>query len=328
MSISDSQTEKILEYLISLVDYEEPNHEDMQVEESKQPDQSSTKASTKGETAKSSSVSRPAYMSKVKGVASKTETDSKKSLDPDAEWPVPEEDDNVSLAVPAILNFINGYFLSRVSQNIDLSEIRQRRIERRKRQQEKASLAKKHNYKDLIKDDLAKQSSSSLGIEGFKEASFVKKDTIKDEAGNDLLCTFSKTQRNYQQQHWYMCYTCGLNGQEGVCSTCAKTCHKGHEVVYCRISSFFCDCQFKFKCVCLPDEFKENPSVPKKDMLWSGFNYESSPFSSEMPWRKDSRGGDFRGNFRGNYSRGMMRGRGRPPGGRAEDHELFNVYRK
>ncbi|KAK7234637.1 histone-lysine N-methyltransferase [Aureococcus anophagefferens] len=43
-------------------------------------------------------------------------------------------------------------------------------------------------------------------------------------------------------QHWYNCATCGLVGDKGCCSACARKCHAGHELSYSRKSSFFCDC--------------------------------------------------------------------------------------
>ena len=44
------------------------------------------------------------------------------------------------------------------------------------------------------------------------------------------------------EQHWYFCYTCDLTVSKGCCSACARTCHRGHKVVYSRESRFFCDC--------------------------------------------------------------------------------------
>jgi hypothetical protein len=55
------------------------------------------------------------------------------------------------------------------------------------------------------------------------------------------LCSFI-VQEGFQEQHWYNCRSCGLVGEKGCCSTCALRCHHGHDVVYARFSSFFCDC--------------------------------------------------------------------------------------
>jgi len=31
----------------------------------------------------------------------------------------------------------------------------------------------------------------------------------------------------------------------GVCSICAKVCHRGHDVTYAKFGNFFCDCGAK-----------------------------------------------------------------------------------
>jgi hypothetical protein len=125
-----------------------------------------------------------------------------------------------------------------------------------------------------MRDELTND-PSSVTIDGFGEDTFIKKENLKDENGKPALCSFAKTRRNYQNQHWYMCFTCGLSGNEGICGLCAKTCHKGHEVVYCKLSSFFCDCQFKSNCKSLPDDFKEANSMQQQnDDDFGGFSYD------------------------------------------------------
>ncbi|KAI0565044.1 hypothetical protein FGB62_22g334 [Gracilaria domingensis] len=56
------------------------------------------------------------------------------------------------------------------------------------------------------------------------------------------LCTYTSTGSQFVEQHWYFCYTCELSGSEGVCSTCARVCHRDCEVAYSKFSRFFCDC--------------------------------------------------------------------------------------
>ncbi|XP_024381357.1 auxin transport protein BIG isoform X3 [Physcomitrium patens] len=56
------------------------------------------------------------------------------------------------------------------------------------------------------------------------------------------VCTFTSSGSNFMEQHWYFCYTCDLTVSKGCCSVCARVCHKGHKVVYSRLSRFFCDC--------------------------------------------------------------------------------------
>ena len=62
------------------------------------------------------------------------------------------------------------------------------------------------------------------------------------EAMQADLCTFTATGSNFEKQHWYHCYTCGLSNSEGCCSVCVRRCHAGHDVSYARFSRFFCDC--------------------------------------------------------------------------------------
>jgi len=55
-------------------------------------------------------------------------------------------------------------------------------------------------------------------------------------------CTFTETGRQFVEQHWYYCYTCGMTCGEGICRVCALVCHRDHEISYSRSSRFFCDC--------------------------------------------------------------------------------------
>lgn len=43
-------------------------------------------------------------------------------------------------------------------------------------------------------------------------------------------------------QHWYHCHTCKMIDRVGVCSVCARVCHRGHDVTYAKFGNFFCDC--------------------------------------------------------------------------------------
>lgn len=64
---------------------------------------------------------------------------------------------------------------------------------------------------------------------------------------NSRLCTFTVTQKEFMNQHWYHCHTCKMVDGVGVCSICARVCHKskGHDVTYSKHGSFFCDCGVK-----------------------------------------------------------------------------------
>jgi E3 ubiquitin-protein ligase UBR4 len=66
-----------------------------------------------------------------------------------------------------------------------------------------------------------------------------------DDSLNNRLCTFTQTQKEFMNQHWYHCHTCKMVDGVGVCSVCAKVCHANHDVTYSKHGSFFCDCGAK-----------------------------------------------------------------------------------
>lgn len=56
-------------------------------------------------------------------------------------------------------------------------------------------------------------------------------------------CTLAATGENFQPQYWYFCITCGLNGYNGICASCAATCHANHLTFYDYFShGCYCDC--------------------------------------------------------------------------------------
>ncbi len=59
------------------------------------------------------------------------------------------------------------------------------------------------------------------------------------------LCTYTITKKDFMNQHWYYCHTCKMVDRIGVCSICARVCHKGHDISYSKYGSFFCDCGAK-----------------------------------------------------------------------------------
>lgn len=67
-------------------------------------------------------------------------------------------------------------------------------------------------------------------------------DDEEDEDLCDKLCTFTVTQKEFINQHWYHCHTCKMLDGVGVCNVCAQVCHRGHDVTYSKHGSFFCDC--------------------------------------------------------------------------------------
>uniref|UniRef100_A0A1I7VYD8 Zinc finger in N-recognin family protein n=1 Tax=Loa loa TaxID=7209 RepID=A0A1I7VYD8_LOALO len=84
------------------------------------------------------------------------------------------------------------------------------------------------------------------------------------------LCTFASTAKEFVQQHWYNCYTCGMVEGEGVCSVCAVNCHRNHDLSYSKFGSFFCDCGAK-GCVAL-----KSTSYPKPQRV-SNQKYATLP---------------------------------------------------
>ena len=66
-----------------------------------------------------------------------------------------------------------------------------------------------------------------------------------EESLNNKLCTFTVTQKEFMNQHWYHCHDCKMVEGVGVCTVCAKVCHKGHDLTYAKFGSFFCDCGAK-----------------------------------------------------------------------------------
>lgn len=67
----------------------------------------------------------------------------------------------------------------------------------------------------------------------------------KDAILTNKLCTFTITQREFMNQHWYHCHTCKMVDGVGVCTVCARVCHRGHDISYAKFGNFFCDCGAK-----------------------------------------------------------------------------------
>lgn len=74
-------------------------------------------------------------------------------------------------------------------------------------------------------------------------------DSDEDSLSNKL-CTFTVTQKEFMNQHWYHCHTCHMLDGVGVCSVCARVCHKGHDLSYAKYGNFFCDCGAKADSSC------------------------------------------------------------------------------
>lgn len=66
-----------------------------------------------------------------------------------------------------------------------------------------------------------------------------------DDSLCNKLCTFTITLKEFMNQHWYHCHTCNMVNGVGVCTVCARVCHRGHDVTYAKYGNFFCDCGAK-----------------------------------------------------------------------------------
>uniref|UniRef100_A0A336LS26 CSON002589 protein n=1 Tax=Culicoides sonorensis TaxID=179676 RepID=A0A336LS26_CULSO len=86
-------------------------------------------------------------------------------------------------------------------------------------------------------------------------------DESDDENVSTKTCTYLITQKDFMNQHWYYCYTCNMFDGIGVCSICAKVCHKNHDVAYAKYGNFFCDCGAKEDGTCIALSKKWNTSV-------------------------------------------------------------------
>ncbi|OHT14650.1 hypothetical protein TRFO_14957 [Tritrichomonas foetus] len=72
-------------------------------------------------------------------------------------------------------------------------------------------------------------------------------------------CTIRIHGKNYVRQRWYHCKTCFLTGDLGCCQSCARICHKNHNVIFAGIcESCYCDCGSGNKnCLCMKSNIKK-----------------------------------------------------------------------
>uniref|UniRef100_A0A8C5WBA2 Ubiquitin protein ligase E3 component n-recognin 4 n=1 Tax=Leptobrachium leishanense TaxID=445787 RepID=A0A8C5WBA2_9ANUR len=98
-------------------------------------------------------------------------------------------------------------------------------------------------------------------------------DSDEDSLCNKL-CTFTITQKEFMNQHWYHCHTCKMVDGVGVCTVCAKVCHKDHEISYAKYGSFFCDCGAKEDGSCMALVKRAPSSGMSSTMKESAFQSE------------------------------------------------------
>lgn len=82
--------------------------------------------------------------------------------------------------------------------------------------------------------------------------------------GSGLVCSFAITGRNFVEQAWYTCHTCGLVDRTGVCGACKERCHAGHNLsTLPKVSAFYCDCGSGGSCKALkPQPLDEELAAP------------------------------------------------------------------
>lgn len=98
-------------------------------------------------------------------------------------------------------------------------------------------------------------------------------DSAGDESDEDnlcnKLCTYTITQKEFMNQHWYHCHTCKMIDGVGVCSVCAQVCHKNHDITYSKFGNFFCDCGAKENGQCMAltkRNSQENAAMPSTSL--------------------------------------------------------------
>ncbi|XP_055978695.1 E3 ubiquitin-protein ligase UBR4 isoform X1 [Sorex fumeus] len=134
------------------------------------------------------------------------------------------------------------------------------------------------------------QGPSHLSVDGEERAIEVDSDWVEELAVEEedsqaedsdedslcnKLCTFTITQKEFMNQHWYHCHTCKMVDGVGVCTVCAKVCHKDHEISYAKYGSFFCDCGAKEDGSCLALVKRTPSSGMSSTMKESAFQSES-----------------------------------------------------
>lgn len=106
----------------------------------------------------------------------------------------------------------------------------------------------------------------------------------------NMLCTFTMTQREFMNQYWYHCHTCKMVDGVGVCTVCAKVCHKDHDVTFAKYGSFFCDCGAKQDASCLA----LTKRVPTNNLSEQAATYRLPAYSNPQDGADNSSSGSKR----------------------------------
>ena len=113
---------------------------------------------------------------------------------------------------------------------------------------------------------------------------------MDDEDLDAKLCTFTQSQKSFINQHWYHCHTCSMIDGHGVCSICARVCHRDHDLSYAKFSSFFCDCGAKEDNSCQAKQRRirgqqqqQQPSETNQPLITSRFGRIGAGRSRPLP---------------------------------------------
>ena len=123
-----------------------------------------------------------------------------------------------------------------------------------------------YNRQQMPKKQCMLPSCSNLANPGFDFCclehgqGYNKMEADMDDCERKQRCTFEATGKAFFTQPWFNCKTCFKSDNEGACSVCARTCHKGHALEARQASLFFCDCHtLSQKCqfLCLSGECRK-----------------------------------------------------------------------
>lgn len=128
-------------------------------------------------------------------------------------------------------------------------------------------------------------------------------DDSDDESLCNKLCTFTLTQKEFAHQHWYHCHTCNMIDRVGVCSVCAKVCHKDHDISYAKFGAFFCDCAGRENSTCMA-LVKRAPVTTKNELNLEPSNHSDKNDQPSQDGKPDSSKSNFTNNT--NVSRDVI----------------------
>lgn len=101
------------------------------------------------------------------------------------------------------------------------------------------------SLKQIWEDEITPDSDDFYLDDNQNEEEDSQVDDADEDSLCNKLCTFLVTLKEFTNQHWYHCHTCKMVDGVGVCSICARVCHKNHDISYAKYGNFFCDCGSK-----------------------------------------------------------------------------------